>query len=117
MTGVHDSPNLSITRRTLIKGGAVLTTGALTSGVLAGCAESTAPSASSSDTVRTPPATFVVAHGAWSSGWASGYWDVSENNRKARYYAITKAGQKQLARERQDWKSITTAVEKVLERA
>ena len=70
MTGVHDSPNLSITRRTLIKGGAVLTTGALTSGVLAGCAESTAPSASSSDTVRTPPATFVVAHGAWSSGWA-----------------------------------------------
>ena len=51
------------------------------------------------------------------NGWASGYWDVSENNRKARYYAITKAGQKQLARERQDWKSITMAVEKVLEGA
>jgi transcriptional regulator len=29
------------------------------------------------------------------NGWASGYWDLSENNRKARYYAITKAGQKQ----------------------
>jgi DNA-binding PadR family transcriptional regulator len=51
------------------------------------------------------------------NGWASGYWDVSENNRKARYYAITKAGQKQLAREQQHWKSITTAVARVLEGA
>ena len=51
------------------------------------------------------------------NGWLSGYWDVSENNRKARYYAITKAGQKQLAREKQHWKSITAAVEKVMEGA
>jgi len=48
------------------------------------------------------------------NGWLSGYWDLSENNRKARYYAITKEGQKQLAREKQHWKSITAAVEKVL---
>jgi DNA-binding PadR family transcriptional regulator len=47
----------------------------------------------------------------------SGYWDVSENNRKARYYEITKAGQKQLAREKEYWKSITTAVDKVIEGA
>jgi len=51
------------------------------------------------------------------NGWLSGFWDVSENNRKARYYAITKAGQKQLAREKQHWKSITAAVEKVMEGA
>jgi transcriptional regulator len=51
------------------------------------------------------------------NGWASGQWGLSENNRKVRYYTITKAGQKQLARERQNWKSITTAVEKVLEGA
>ena len=51
------------------------------------------------------------------NGWLSGYWDVSENNRKARYYAITKAGQKQLTREKQHWKSITAAVEKVMEGA
>jgi len=51
------------------------------------------------------------------SGWLEGYWDVSENNRKARYYAITKAGQKQLAREKEHWKSIRMAVEKVLEGA
>ena len=51
------------------------------------------------------------------SGWLDGYWDLSENNRKARYYAITKAGQKQLAREKEHWKSISMAVEKVLEGA
>jgi transcriptional regulator len=51
------------------------------------------------------------------NGWLSGYWDVSENNRKARYYAITRAGQKQLAREKQHWKAITMAVERVLESA
>ena len=51
------------------------------------------------------------------NGWASGYWGLSENNRKARYYTITKAGQKQLASEKQYWKSITTAVNKVLEGA
>ena len=50
-------------------------------------------------------------------GWASGYWGLSENNRKVRYYTITKSGQKKLAREKQNWKSITTAVEKVLEGA
>jgi len=44
-------------------------------------------------------------------------WGLSENKRKPRYYAITKAEQKQLARERQIWKSISTAVDKVLEGA
>ena len=51
------------------------------------------------------------------NGWLSGYWELSENNRKARYYAITKAGQKQLALEKRHWKSIITAVEKVMEGA
>ena len=51
------------------------------------------------------------------NGWLSGSWDLSENNRKARYYAITKAGQKQLAREKEHWKSIASAVAKVLEGA
>ena len=36
---------------------------------------------------------------------------------KARYYAITKAGQQQLAREKQHWRSITMAVERVIEGA
>jgi PadR family transcriptional regulator, regulatory protein PadR len=65
----------------------------------------------------TPGSLFPALRRLEENGWASGSWGVSENNRKARYYAITKAGQKQLASERQYWKSITTAVEKVLEGA
>jgi DNA-binding PadR family transcriptional regulator len=65
----------------------------------------------------TPGSLFPSLRRLEENGWASGYWGLSENNRKVRYYAITKAGQTQLARERQNWKSITTAVEKVLEGA
>ena len=50
-------------------------------------------------------------------GWVSSEWGVSENNRKARYYEITKTGVKQLAREKAHWKSITMAVDRVLEGA
>jgi PadR family transcriptional regulator, regulatory protein PadR len=65
----------------------------------------------------TPGSLFPAFRRLEENGWAAGYWGPSENNRKARYYAITKAGQKQLAREKQYWKSITTAVERVLEGA
>jgi PadR family transcriptional regulator, regulatory protein PadR len=65
----------------------------------------------------TPGSLFPALRRLEDNGWASGYWGPSENNRKARYYAITKEGQKQLAREKQNWKSITSAVEKVLEGA
>jgi PadR family transcriptional regulator PadR len=65
----------------------------------------------------TPGSLFPALRRLEENGWASGYWGLSESNRKARYYEITKAGRKQLAREKQHWKSITTAVEKVLEGA
>ena len=65
----------------------------------------------------TPGSLFPALRRIEENGWASGRWGLSENNRKVRYYTITKAGQKQLAREKQNWKSITTAVEKVLEGA
>jgi transcriptional regulator len=65
----------------------------------------------------TPGSLFPALRRLEESGWASGSWGLSENNRKARYYAITKAGQKQLAREKQNWQSITAAVAKVLEGA
>jgi transcriptional regulator len=65
----------------------------------------------------TPGSLFPALRRLEESGWASGYWGLSDNNRKARYYKITRAGRKQLAREKQNWKSITSAVEKVLEGA
>ena len=65
----------------------------------------------------TPGSLFPALRRLEEGGWASGYWGLSESNRKARYYAITKAGQKQLAREKQNWQSIIVAVQKVLEGA
>jgi len=65
----------------------------------------------------TPGSLFPALQRIEENGWALGEWGVSENNRRAKYYSITKAGRKQLAREEQDWKLITTAVSKVLEGA
>ena len=36
-------------------------------------------------------------------GWIASKWGTSDNNRKARYYSLTRAGRKQLAREAEDW--------------
>lgn len=41
-------------------------------------------------------------------------WGVSENNRRARFYSLTKAGRQQLATETENWKLISTAINLVL---
>jgi PadR family transcriptional regulator, regulatory protein PadR len=48
-------------------------------------------------------------------GWIESEWGVSENNRRARFYKLTKAGRKQLAAEESQWEHLTTAVAKVLQ--
>jgi PadR family transcriptional regulator len=47
-------------------------------------------------------------------GWISSEWGTSENNRKARFYAITKRGLKQLERETDDWQRISSVIGRVL---
>ena len=51
------------------------------------------------------------------NGWIRSEWGVSENKRKARFYSITKAGRKQLAREADNWWRISAVVARVLESA
>jgi PadR family transcriptional regulator PadR len=41
-------------------------------------------------------------------------WGVSENNRKAKFYRLTRAGRKQLAREARDWAQTTTILDRFL---
>jgi len=65
----------------------------------------------------TPGSLFPALQRLEESGWADGSWETSENNRRAKYYTITKAGRRQLAKEEQHWKAITIAVERVLEGA
>ena len=47
-------------------------------------------------------------------GWIVAKWGVSENNRKARYYSITRAGLKQLAIETENWERISGVIARVL---
>ncbi|MGQ0733374.1 MAG: PadR family transcriptional regulator [Acidobacteriota bacterium] len=47
-------------------------------------------------------------------GWIRSKWGVSENNRRARFYAITKAGQKQLAAETETWERVAAMMGRVL---
>lgn len=47
-------------------------------------------------------------------GWLSSKWGLSENNRKAKYYAITRAGQKRLVVEEENWERVTTIVSRFL---
>jgi transcriptional regulator len=47
-------------------------------------------------------------------GWIKSTWATSENGRRARYYALTRAGEEQLARHTADWRRASGAVERVL---
>ncbi|HXN65449.1 MAG TPA: PadR family transcriptional regulator [Candidatus Acidoferrales bacterium] len=47
-------------------------------------------------------------------GWISPQWGTSENNRRARFYTLTKQGRKQLAREASQWRRISKAIHSVL---
>jgi len=48
-------------------------------------------------------------------GWIEAEWAATENNRRAKYYALTRQGRKQLAQEASAWRRLTAAVELVLE--
>lgn len=47
-------------------------------------------------------------------GWISASWGTSENNRKAKFYAITRAGRKQLAAETENWERFSGVIGRML---
>ena len=47
-------------------------------------------------------------------GWIKGRWDKTEHNREAKYYAITKSGEKALQQETDRWRQMTGLVDKLL---
>lgn len=51
------------------------------------------------------------------NGWVKADWDLSENNRRARYYTLTAAGRKQLRVEREEFERVIGAIQKVLNTA
>jgi transcriptional regulator len=49
-----------------------------------------------------------------SRGWIKAEWGTSDNNRRARFYELTKSGRKQLAAETQHWRRLTAAISRIL---
>jgi PadR family transcriptional regulator PadR len=47
-------------------------------------------------------------------GWISTRWGTSENNRKAKFYSLTKSGRKQLANEANDWQRVSAVISRLL---
>jgi PadR family transcriptional regulator, regulatory protein PadR len=57
---------------------------------------------------------YPALHRLEDRGLIASFWGTSENNRKAKYYRITPAGRKHLARERSRWDQIVNAIARVL---
>ena len=58
---------------------------------------------------------YPALHRIEQQGWIASEWRTSENNRRAKYYALTAAGRKQLARERENWERVVRGVSAVLD--
>ena len=58
---------------------------------------------------------FPSLHRMEQEGWVTSEWGRSENNRKARFYNMTRAGRRQLTADRKNWDRVTTAVSRVLD--
>jgi PadR family transcriptional regulator, regulatory protein PadR len=62
-----------------------------------------------------PGSLFPALHRLEEAGWLSSSWQASENNRRAKYYALTRAGRKQLGEETALWNRIALAIARALE--
>lgn len=62
-----------------------------------------------------PGSLFPALHRMEEEGWISSFWGDSENNRRAKYYRLTKPGRKQLEVETKRWGRISWAIAQALE--
>lgn len=62
-----------------------------------------------------PGSLFPALHRMEEGGWISAFWGDSENNRRAKFYRLTKAGRKQLEVETKRWDKISLAITQALE--
>ena len=62
-----------------------------------------------------PGSLFPALHRLEEAGWLTSTWQPSENNRRAKFYALTKAGRRQLGTETEQWNRIVLAIGRALE--
>lgn len=61
-----------------------------------------------------PGSLFPALHRMEKAGWLRSFWGESENNRRANFYLLTKAGQRQLETEKDEWTRIALAMSHAL---
>jgi PadR family transcriptional regulator PadR len=62
-----------------------------------------------------PGSLFPALHRLEEAGWLASTWDASDNNRRAKFYSLTKTGRRQLAQEKANWNRIALAIARALE--
>lgn len=62
-----------------------------------------------------PGSLFPALHRLEEAGWLTATWQASENNRRAKYYSLTRAGRRQLGEETAQWNRIALAMARALE--
>jgi transcriptional regulator len=62
-------------------------------------------------------ALYPALHKLEQNGWITAEWDVSENNRRAKYYTLTREGRKALAEETAQWERLSAAISLVVRQA
>jgi transcriptional regulator len=62
-----------------------------------------------------PGSLFPALHRLEEAGWLSATWQPSENNRRAKYYRLTRAGRRRLGEETAEWNRIALAMARALE--
>jgi PadR family transcriptional regulator PadR len=60
---------------------------------------------------------YPALHRMHEAGWVRSEWDVSDLNRRARFYSLTAAGRRRLAEEEEHWARLASAVNRVLKHA
>lgn len=58
---------------------------------------------------------YPALHRLEEQGWVTATWKNSENNRQAKYYALTARGRRQLAEEKQNWTRLSGAVARIVD--
>ncbi len=61
-----------------------------------------------------PGSLFPALHRMEEAGWLSSFWGESENNRRAKFYRLTKAGERQLGAETEQWNKVALAIANAL---
>jgi transcriptional regulator len=62
-----------------------------------------------------PGSLFPALHRLEEAGWLSSAWEASENNRRAKYYTLTRAGRRRLGEAAEEWNRVAVAMQRALE--